>query len=248
MTFNKTLIFIGTFLTALTFLTSLNSQISTTTQNSGGMENYISMGDIQMVSTFDNRYEGVKGSPLVFEDWTEGYVLFKDKPEEEDPKTFKMNIDMFQNLLYVTLYNGAVGTLPTKFVSSVHFKTEAGQERVFKPLIRKDVEGSNFPGLGYYEIIYQGDILLIKHHRKIFKEADYKGAYSADIRYDEYKDEKRYFISLDGQAFEKIKLNTKHLEKAMPQYEVKPLSKKEKLNLSREEDVKKLLTILEEGS
>jgi hypothetical protein len=212
------------------------------------MENYISMGDIQMVSSFDNRYQGVKGTPLMFEDWTEGYVLFKDKPEEEEVKTFKMNIDLFQNKLYVTLYNGSIGTLPAKFVRSVHFKTEDGKEHVFKPFIRKEVESSNFPGLGYYEILHEGDILLMKHHRKIFKEADYKGAYSADIRYDEYQDETRYFISLDNQSFEKIKLKSKNLEKAMPNYDIKALSKKEKLNLSKEEDVKKMLILLEEGS
>jgi hypothetical protein len=250
MKFSTRFIFIGTFFSALTFLSSLHSQISTTTQNAGGMENYISMGDIQMVSTFDDRYQGVKGTPLVFEDWTEGYVLFKDKPEEkeEEVKTFKMNIDMFQNILYVTLYNGAIGTLPTKFVSSVHFKTAEGKERIFKPMVRKEVESSNFPGFGYYEIIHEGDMLLLKHHRKIFQEADYKGAYSADVRYDEYKDEKRYFISFDGQTFEKIKLKSKYLEKVMPQYDLKALSKKEKLNLSKEEDVKKLLSMLEEGS
>jgi hypothetical protein len=90
-------------------------------------------------------------------------------------------------------------------------------------------------------------MLLLKHHRKIFQEADYKGAYSADVRYDEYKDEKRYFISFDGQTFEKIKLKSKYLEKVMPQYDLKALSKKEKLNLSKEEDVKKLLSMLEEG-
>jgi hypothetical protein len=244
---NTRLIFIGTFLTALTFLSCLHSQISTTTPNATGLENYIAMGDIQVISTFDDRYQGVKGSPLVFEDWTEGYVLFNDKPEEEEVKTFKMNIDMYQNILYVTLYNGAIGTLPSKHVSSVHFKTKDGEEQVFKPFIRKEVEGSNFPGRSYYEVIHQGNILLLKHHRKIFKEADYKGAYNTDVRYDEYQNEKRYFISFDGQIFEKIKLKSKYLEKAMPKYDIKALSKKEKLNLSKEEDIKKLLILIEAG-
>jgi hypothetical protein len=104
------------------------------------------MGDIQVISTFDDRYQGVKGSPLVFEDWTEGYVLFNDKPEEEEVKTFKMNIDMFQNILYVTLYNGAIGTLPSKHVSSVHFKTKDGEEQVFKPSFAKRWKAPTFRG------------------------------------------------------------------------------------------------------
>jgi hypothetical protein len=45
--------------------------------------------------------------------------------------------------------------------------------------------------------------------------------------------------------FEKIKLKSKYLEKAMPKYDIKALSKKEKLNLSKEEDIKKLLILIE---
>lgn len=241
-------VFIATFFGALTFLSGAFSQVSTSTVNSGAMENYISMGDIQMVTTFDNRYEGVKGSPFLYEGWTEGYVLFKDKPEEEDIKTFKLNIDMFQQILYVSLYNGTVGSLPSKFVRSVHFKSEDGSEKVFKPMLRKEIEDGNYSGLGYYEVIHEGDILLVKQYRKTFKEADFKGAYSADIRYDEYKDDTRYFISLDGQNFEKIRLKSSQLEDVLTQYKVKSISKKEKLNLSKEEDVKKLLALLEKGS
>ncbi len=240
-------IFIATFFGTLTFLSSAFSQASSANLNSGTMENYVSMGDIQMVTTFDNRYEGVRGTPLLYQDWTEGYVLFKDKKEQET-RTFKMNIDMFEHVLHVVLFDGKIGSLPSKFVGSVHFKTEEGTEKVFKPMLRKDIEGSNYSGLGYYEVIHEGDIILVKQYRKTFKEADYKGAYSADIRYDEYKDEERYFISLDGQKFEKVRLKSKQLESVLSQYDLKSISRKEKLNLSKEEDVKKLLSILEKGS
>lgn len=246
---NTRLIFIATFFISLTFLSRLQSQ-GPVPSNNGTMDNYISLGDdIQMVATFDLRYEGVKGTPYMYEDWREGYVLFKDKPED-DPKTFKMNINLFDHTLYVVLYDGAIGSLPSKVVKSVHFKTDTEEEEIFMPLIRKQVESTNFPGLGYYQVVYKGDLLLVKHHRKIFKEADFKGAYSADIRYDEYKDEKRYFLSTDGLTFEKIKLKGKTLEKLIPDMatEIKSISKKEKLNLSKEEDVVKLLAALEKQS
>lgn len=245
MKFKMTASIIGTFIMAFTFLPGLNAQNSPLINN-GTMESYISMGDVQMIQTMDLRYEGVKGTPFLYEDWAEGYVVFIGR-EDEKQKTFKLNINMMDNQLFVALYDGTVGPLPSKFVKEIFFNGPEETKEHFIPMPRKQIEDLNTNESAYYQVIYQGDVLLLKHHRKSFKEADFKGAYSSDIRYDEYKDDNRYFLSLDGKTFNKVKLKSKDLEKALPDHtqEIKSISKKEKLNLSKEEDVKKLLSLLE---
>lgn len=232
-----------TYLLSITFLYPVHSQTSTL-PNSGLMESYISLGDVQIIQTFDSRYEGLKGTPFLYEDWTEGYVTFKGK-KEADQKSFKMNINMYDHTLYVVLYDGTVGPLPAKHVEKVIFHPAEERTEQFIPMSRALVEDINDTTLGYYQVIYQGDVILLKNHKKFFQEADYKGAYSSDIRYDEYKDQTRYYISQDGKSFEKIKLKRKHLEKALPGYDVKKISKQKKLDLSKEEDVQQLLAHLE---
>ncbi len=249
---NPKTIIVPIFILSLILSNSLEGQ-NTVPPNDGTMEAYISMGDdVQMINTFDFRYEGVKGTPYLYEDWQKGYVNFKNKKEEE-AKTFKMNINLYEHTLFVVLYNGTVGTLPSQHIEDVNFIIEENgeaTERKFIPLPRKQVEGLKVPGLGFYQIVHKGEYLLLKNYRKIFQEADYKGAYSTDVRYDEYKDEKKYFFSKDGTTFEKLKLKSKNLEKALPKHasDIKKTIKEKKLNLSNDEDVKTLLITLENKS
>ncbi len=241
-----TLFLTGTFFLFIPFLMPLYCQVNQSLPNSGTMEAYVQMGNSQIIQSFDFRYEGVKGTPYLYENWMEGYVNFIGNEEEADPKTYKMNINLYEHQVYVALSSGAVGSLPAKMIKNINFKTPSGEVR-FIPLPRKIIEASNLSGSGYYELLHQGAITLIKNHKKIFQAADFKGAYSSDIRYDEYKDDIKYYISSDGKNFEKIRLNSKYLEKALPAYEnnIKQIRKEEKLDCSKEEDVKKLLSLLE---
>lgn len=243
---NNNLIVLTLFISVFSVL-NLNAQQGAI-PNSGTMESYVSMGDVQVIQSFDLRYEGVKGTPFLYEDWRDGHVTLRGK-EDEEPRTFKMNINLLENQLFVVLYDGTVGPLPSKFVKDINFKAdteEESKEIKFVPMIRKLVEGINNETLGYYQLIYEGDMKVLKHIRKTFKEADYKGAYSSDIRYDEYKQDTRYFVSADGISFVKVKMKTKNLEKAFPKHasEIRGIIKKGKLNLSKDEDIKTLFAAL----
>ena len=52
---------------------------------------------------------------------------------------------------------------------------------------------------------------------KIFTEANYKGAYAPDRRYDEYETKYRYYIFGPDNTFHQIQLNRKSLVKLFPE-------------------------------
>ncbi len=77
---------------------------------------------------------------------------------------------------------------------------------------------------------------------KTFIEADYKAAYSADRRYDEYESFNKYFIKGADNVFHQIQLNKKSLVKIFP-------DKKEMINdafreKSGEGDEEKIIALL----
>jgi len=51
---------------------------------------------------------------------------------------------------------------------------------------------------------------------KNFITADYKGAYSADRRYDEYVNDTKYYIKGSEGIFQQVQLNKKSIARAIP--------------------------------
>ncbi len=197
---------------------------------------------------FDNRYEGIQGSPYLFDDWTMGSIKFVKQDTFSMP--VKMNVDLITQTVVVKLRDGSVGEITASYVQAlkiadVHLKTS----REFLVAREGEIEGIKSVRLKFYEVLHKGSFNLLKSNQKQFKKADYTGAYSTDRRYDEFVTEVKYWLQPPGKPYEKVNLRRKDIEKVLSGYEnqVAEIIKKQKLNLNAEEDIVHLLEFLEQN-
>ena len=188
------------------------------------------------VQTFDNRYEGVKGTPYVFEQFRQGEVFLKSKKkvvvkelnyncmENEivylDPATKvtrlmnRFKVDLFM------LHNG------TEMISFVPVKLEEDAETIFA------------------QVLYNRGSMVYKVYEKEWVKANYEGGYSADRKYDEFVDKySLYFMKEGDKVLYKAKKSKKQMLSAFPEQEkeISSFIKSNKLDLKNEESLVKLL-------
>lgn len=196
--------------------------------------------------TIDLRYEGVKGNPFLFEDWQNAALQLRG--QEGFGNEVSINIDGEKNQLYFQLPGGYSGVIPSDKIQALKILNDDG-EQVFEVWPSKEVENAKDTTLKYYQSLYDGKFKLLKLTFKFFVKADYKGPYSTDTRYDEYKADNSYWLKEENGAFHKVKMKRKSLEQALPSYadKVQPLMKQNKISFQTEEDLVAFLKLLEQS-
>jgi hypothetical protein len=188
------------------------------------------------VRTFDNRYEGTKGSPYVLEEWVPGEVRMRN---EQRILIKEMNYNCFDNeVAYLDPSSRAV-MLINKYTID-HFSLNAGQDTLLFVPIKLDGDKTAM----FARVLYQGESTLYKLYGKEFIRANYEGAYSADRKYDEFADKSSlYLATAKNPAPTKIKKSKKQILAALPGADDQLASyvRSEKLDLKREEDLISLL-------
>lgn len=169
------------------------------------------------VRTFDERYEGVRGTPLLFDNWVSGRVMFMDDQVLEYDSVF--NIDAVNSEILILLPSGNAVSVRTKRIREAVLNIDE-QSHQFVPVVADRVTRLAENDFVLLEKLDCGDkIALYRWERKQFREADYKGGYSAERPYDEYLAKAYYFFRIDG-VFHEIKLKrrsvVKTLEGVMP--------------------------------
>lgn len=197
------------------------------------------------IRTIDLTYEGIKGTTFLSEDWQKGAFQLKDK--EAFSQDIHIMIDLVKNLVYYRLNNGFIGSLSPTKLDAIRLNTGEDQYRVFRVYPEAKVEGSNTKQVKFYEELYSGSFTLLKHHYKLFREANYKSAYATGKPYDEYFDQNSLWLQEKGQAFHKVKIKKKAIVNALPSYgaQVQKTLKSKKLPLQSEEDLIQLLETLQ---
>ncbi|MBC6607702.1 hypothetical protein H8B13_12810 [Hymenobacter sp. BT188] len=204
-----------TFLIATGAFVSLQAHAQSSVVSSGNaaQENLKSLVNGSAAISYDNRYEGVRGTPYLISAWIPGTIQLASKVPL--PET-KLKYDANQRLLlmlrspkdstYVDMnkVEGFVLNDPTK-----------SQPRAFKrfydapdPALRQE----------YFEVLVPGNYSLLKLQRKTLQKASYSGAYSADRRYDELLDQTDYYIRTADGRLQPFKLNAKALAAALPEH------------------------------
>ena len=188
------------------------------------------------VRTFDNRYEGTRGTPYVFEDWVPGEVLMKD---DKRVVIREMNYNCYDNeVAYLDPSTGAV-MLINKYTIDRFQVIRDGDTLLFVP-VQLDQDKTPI----FAQVLYAGKSALYKVYGKDFVRANYEGAYSADRKYDEFADKSSLHISTaDVAGLTKVRKTKKQVLAALPAAE-KALSafiKSEDLDLKLEEDLVRLL-------
>jgi len=204
----------------------------------------ISVGNIGP-RTFDLRYEGVKGTPMIFRDWQPGVIHLKKKDSE--PLEVKVNYNALEQQLLFKLPTGQMGVLPLGEVEKVTAQRE-DTTYLFKVYPQSEVEGRRKDDLKFYEVLYEGDCTFLKVVNKKFKRADYKHPYGPDRRADTFLDLIDYYLKVEDGEYEKIKLKEKHILEALSDHapQAEAITKENGWELEKETEVAALLQKIEE--
>jgi len=189
---------------------------------------------------FDDRYEGVKGTPLLYDDWVEGNLFLKDNTWI---RNLKMNLDIHDNFLYIlSRENGQIFTLSNEEINEIHLFPE-GETILFRKFLPEQFDKKIDPDL-LFEVLAQGEYIFMKLSKKLFREANYQQAYSPDRRYDEFILSTSYYLTNSEGMLEKIKLTEKALCKLFPDQKSRIREIVKNTGLSEGEEM--VLTVLRE--
>ncbi|MCK8492589.1 hypothetical protein M0L20_12050 [Spirosoma sp. RP8] len=189
-----------------------------------------------LIFKVDARYEGQHGSPYFLPGWSNGQVSLRDGRQYKD---VPLKFDAYrQALLLLRPKSGNDSIIiDRQTVNRFLLTTPNGQPYLFSRYPSAKVTDDDVKD-GYFLILYEGKTALLKRIAKTFKPADYKGGYSADIRYDSYGDAFSYYLLKPDQTLTKIKLSKKAFLDAMSDKEsgLKAFIDQQKLSFKSEED------------
>jgi hypothetical protein len=179
-------------------------------------QNLNAIGNLARHSTggvgFDTRYEGIKGSPRLFDKLLPS--LLKVKGQDFYMK-LETNIDLTTNsLIFMYPKTGKLLVIPSDMIREVKINCE-GKEMVFRTASGKTY-AKDFQEHKFFEVLKEGQFEFIKIPVKKLIAADYKDVYSADRRYDEYTTYYKYYIMSSDSIFHPIQLTKKSLMKMFP--------------------------------
>jgi hypothetical protein len=165
------------------------------------------------VQTFDNRYEGVKGTPFVFEDWSEGMLMLKDSAKVTEQLVYKF--DLTKNELWIKLPTGQQRILYNNELLEFEFYRPDGKKHIFKKVKLPENADKNHFG----QILFEGEnITLVKDTRKIFRKSNLedKGLVTVGNAYDWFEEVTDFYIKMNGRSLEKIKMKKGDFIEKMP--------------------------------
>jgi len=161
---------------------------------------------------FDNRYEGVKGSPRMLDTLLPSFLRLSGQNYYIQLET---DIDLMNNtVIYLQPTSRKLLIIPIDVISELIINKD-GKELLFRTTIGKVFEKEIKPPR-FCHVLNDGQYQFIKIPIKIFVEADYKNAYSADRRYDEYQTKDKYYLIGSDNIFHQIQLNKKSVSKLYP--------------------------------
>ena len=176
---------------ALSLMVSLNVSFAQTLKGQDSYENFQDIaqtGNRDAIRLFDERYEGVKGSPYIFDDWESGKIYSKKGPYDY----VKLNYDAYNNEIHIKTNRGII-FLDNSKVDSFKVKMEKGDVIYLNTLsVCKNCEiGDQFFVM---EIARSNNSLLVERKDVDFLKADYKGAFSSGRTFDEYYSENSFYL------------------------------------------------------
>ncbi|MGK7393515.1 MAG: hypothetical protein ACNS62_03045 [Candidatus Cyclobacteriaceae bacterium M3_2C_046] len=192
-------------------------------------------GHIGVVRTFNHAYEGVKGSPLLFEEWQKGDVTLVTGKLYEN---VDLKLDLYQNELISKSRTKQAIYLNRSQVD--HFSIIDPQTSQ-KHLYEKISFTNNAKGLEpdqYLEVLFDNNqVKLLRYPQKIFVKADYKGAYSAGRAFDEFRYLDNFYLQLNDQSVHKIRSTRSLLKDLNDKGLLKKFIKENDLDTGQAEDL-----------
>lgn len=163
-------------------------------------------------STFDSRYEGLKGSPFFISEWISGQMAFVDgKVFNEIP----LKYNAYTKELMMKRQSGD---------SLIVFPYQVQSFTINDPVTKANFTFKRYPKAQtpkydmrevYFLVLYEGKTSLLKLVKKDLKKADYKDPYSNNVRYDTYEDANEYYLLKNDEKLAKVKRNKKSVMEAL---------------------------------
>jgi len=162
---------------------------------------------------FDSRYEGVVGSSRLFDTLLPSLLNIKGQDYYLKLET---DIDLIKNtVIFLNPKTRKLNWIKTDIVNELVI-TESGKELIFRTTGGRNFE-KPMKEDKFFQVLKDGPFQFIKMPLKDFIEADYKGVYTSDRRYDEYKTQYKYFILKPDSIYYQTRLNKKSLIKLFPE-------------------------------
>ncbi len=192
----------------------------------------------------DNRYEGLRGTPYLIPTWSKGEIeLISGKTYAGVPLKFDASS---QNLVMLRPAMKDSLILYANQIKRFAFQDDDGNAFLYRryPDLKTDDAALKE---GYFQVLYVGKNTLLKRVSKTIRKADYKQAYSADVRFDSYQESVDYYLLRPDQTLVKLKRNRKSLSEALGGDEaaLKAFAEQEKLSFKTDTDMAKLVKFAE---
>lgn len=187
-------------------------------------------------SSFDSRYEGIKGSPFFISEWISGQMAFVDgKVFNEVPLKYNAYT---KELMMKRASGDSLIVFPYQVLSFTINDPITKANFTFKRYPKAQTSKYDMRDV-YFLMLYEGKTTLLKLVKKNLKKADYKDPYSNNIRYDTYEDANEYFLLKADGNMSKIKKTNKSVLEALSDKEVaiKALLEQEKIEIKTEREL-----------
>lgn len=167
----------------------------------------------RQVTGFDNRYEGIQGSPFLFTEWLEGTLVLNDSAVVRDKMKYKFEI--VNNTVWLKLGTGEERILYSRELLSLELKGIDGTKYLIKKVKLPDAKDKNHFSIVLFE---NDNIALVKDVKKIFRKANLedKGIVTVGKAYDWFEDEVKYYLKKGNSIFEEINLKKSKLMSLAP--------------------------------
>lgn len=203
----KTTIFLSFFLTFF-FPIFLTAQLGQTHPgNAAGVGNLANLEPLSAPAiTFDNRYQGVQGSPYFWNDFRTSELIINKKDTLNGVQTRLQLVEPYVEVMV----NGRVqGQLSFSTLNTMRVNNPDGTLGVY---VTKTIDDK----VELMEVLHDGHVKLYQRLRKRMMKADYEGAHSVDKRFDEYVNLFSYYLEDATGNLHKVKLRAKAFTNVMP--------------------------------
>lgn len=161
--------------------------------------------DNGITPTVDTRYEGLKGTPYFIPAWSKGLV---DLTNGTHYTNVPLKFDAYrQSLIMLREKMGDSIIVNPGQIKAFTIMDANGNGYLFKRYT--GLTGDRQLSEGYFMVLYEGKSAMLKRVNKLFQKADYKGAYSADVRYDSYADDVSFYLLRPDKSLVKLKKSKK---------------------------------------
>lgn len=172
-------------------------------------------GPERVMQIFDNRYEGVRGTPFLHEYAVPGRVILRDSVRSKD--SLALLFDLQANILWVVTNPATLegAQLPSdKLLGFMLYRSD--NSRVYYESL--DLNRHNGDDL-LCLVLHKGkNLSFVNYQRKVFKKADLRdnGLTTAGFPYDRFIRSAEYWIKTNNGDYEKVTLFRKKLVSALP--------------------------------